>query len=170
MLKWFCPDLVLDSIYDLDLELLKKRGIKGIITDLDNTLVAWNDYTLEGPLKDWFKALRDSNIKICILSNSTSSKVADFAAKLGIPAVTKAVKPRRGGFRQSLLQMGLKAEETAVLGDQLFTDILGGNRTGLFTIWVKPISQNEFYGTKITRFFEKRLIKVLKSKGFIKTN
>ncbi len=167
MLKTFSPDLVLDSIYELDLAKLQKKGIKGIITDLDNTLVVWNAQQIEEPLYNWFSTLKEAGFKICILSNNSSGRVDEFAAMAGVPAVSKAVKPRRSGFRRALDQMDLKASETAVLGDQLFTDILGGNRTGLFTILVTPLSQNEFFGTRLVRQAEKLLIRKLKKKGLL---
>ena len=167
MLKRFSPDLVLDSIYDLDLRKLKKRGIKGIITDLDNTLVVWNAREVEEPLYNWFTTLKDSGFKVCILSNNSSGRVDDFAAMVGVPAVSKAVKPRRTGFRRALEHMNLKAPETAVLGDQLFTDIWGGNRTGLFTILVTPLSRKEFIGTRLVRQVENLLIRKLKKKGLL---
>lgn len=167
MLQKFSPDLVLDSIYELNIKKLQDNGIKGVITDLDNTLVAWNDQQVEEPLKNWFKTLKDAGFKVCILSNNSSGRVEEFAALAGVPAVSKAVKPRRGGFRRALEQMQLDASETAVLGDQLFTDILGGNRTGLFTILVTPLSQNEFFGTRLVRQVEKILIRKLKKKGLL---
>ena len=162
MLKKLSPDLILDSIYELDLEKLKKRGIRGIITDLDNTLVLWNAQEIEEPLQHWFQDLKDAGFKVCILSNNSSGRVQEFAALAGVPAVSKAVKPRRTGFRRALGQMGLQAGETAVLGDQIFTDILGGNRTGLFTILVTPLSQKEFFGTRLVRQVERILLRKLK--------
>lgn len=167
MLKKVTPDLVLNSIYDLDLAFLKKKGIKGIITDLDNTLVVWNVCQVEEPLEKWLFAVKEADFKLCILSNNSSGRVDDFAAKIGVPAVSKAVKPRRIGFRRALKQMGLKASETAVLGDQLFTDILGGNRAGLFTILVTPLSQKEFIGTRLVRQVERILLRKLKKKGLL---
>lgn len=167
VLKKFSPDLILDSIYELNLKDLQDKGIKGIITDLDNTLVAWNVQQIEEPLKDWLKTVKEAGFKVCILSNNSSGRVEEFAARAGVPAVSKAVKPRRGGFRRALEQMGLETSETAVLGDQLFTDILGGNRTGLYTILVTPLSQKEFFGTRIMRQVEKILIRKLKEKGLL---
>ncbi len=167
MLKKLTPNLILDSIYDLDLSLLQKNGIKGIIADLDNTLVVWNVRHVEEPLTEWLLTLKEAGLKICILSNNSSARVEDFAARIDVPAVSKAVKPRRIGFRRALEQMGLKASETAVLGDQLFTDILGGNRTGLFTILVTPLSQKEFFGTRLVRQVEKILLRKLKKKDLL---
>ncbi len=167
MLNKFCPDLVLDSIYDLKPEYLKELGIKGVITDLDNTLVAWNDCNLEDCLKDWFESFKKAGFKICILSNNSSSRVEEFANKVGLPFVSKAIKPRRTGFRRALEHLGMQTEEVAVIGDQILTDILGGNRTGLFTVLVTPVCQKEFIGTKVIRQFEKIILKKLKKRGLL---
>ena len=167
MIKYFTPDMVLNTVHDLDLNYLKQQGIEGIITDLDNTLVAWNDHQLNDKLKGWFLSLQKAGFKVCILSNNSLSRVEDFASQVGVPAVSKAVKPRRAGFRRALEHLKLQPKQTVVLGDQLFTDILGGNRTGLFTILVTPLSQKEFFGTRIVRQIERILLKKLKEKGLL---
>ncbi|RQD77554.1 MAG: YqeG family HAD IIIA-type phosphatase, partial [Candidatus Syntrophonatronum acetioxidans] len=154
MLKLLCPDVYLESIYDLDLEKLKKNGIKGIITDLDNTLISWGDNTIYPSLDQWFEKLKKEGFKICIVSNNSPDRVSTFAEKFNIPAVSGAAKPRRKPFRRALEELEIKPEEAAVLGDQVFTDVLGGNRLGLFTILVIPVSPREFIGTRVVRQME----------------
>ena len=161
MLKKLYPDLLLNSIYDLNIALLQEKGIKGIIADLDNTLVAWGASSVEEPLQEWLKTIQETGFKLCILSNNSPGRVDKFAAKAGVLAISQAVKPRRSGFHRALRQMDLKPHETAVLGDQIFTDILGGNRTGLFTILVTPISRKEFIATRFMRQLEKLVLKRL---------
>lgn len=167
MMDLLCPDVYLESIYELDLNKLKKKGIRGIITDLDNTLIAWNDDTIYPKLAEWFKILKEENFKVCIVSNNSRGRVKIFSDMLEIPAIPKAVKPRRKAFRVALDKMGLQPREAAVVGDQLFTDVLGGNRLGLFTVLVIPVSEREFIGTKIVRKVERWVLKKLQHKGLL---
>ena len=167
MLDLLCPNVYLESIYELDLNKLKKKGIRGIITDLDNTLIAWNDDTVYPKLDEWFRVLKEENFKVCIVSNNSKGRVKIFSDMLDIPAIPKAVKPRRKAFRIALDKMGLKPNEAAVVGDQLFTDVLGGNRLGLFTVLVIPVSEREFFGTRIVRKAERWVLKKLEHKGLL---
>lgn len=167
MLKMLCPDVYLESIYDLDLEKLKKKGIKGIITDLDNTLISWGENTIYPSLNEWFEKLRAEGFKVCIVSNNSPDRVSLFASNFDIPAVSGATKPRRRPFRRALEKLEIKPEEAAVLGDQVFTDVLGGNRLGLFTILVIPVSPKEFIGTRVVRQIERYVLKALKNRGML---
>lgn len=167
MWKLFCPDMYLKSIYELDAEILKNKGIRGIITDLDNTLVPWRGQNIYPQLEEWLKALKDQGFKLCIVSNNSPERGEKLARELGIPGVWYAVKPRRRAFRHAIEKMGIKPSETAVIGDQIFTDVLGGNRMGLFTILVLPMSRNEFVGTRATRLVERKVLKKLQKSGMI---
>jgi HAD superfamily phosphatase (TIGR01668 family) len=163
----FCPNLIVDSLYDIKTQSLQARGISGIIFDLDNTIVPWGTKDLCSEMVDWIQALKQNGFKICLLSNNTSKRVEDIAKMLDIPFVSKAFKPFKNGFRQAASAMQLPGEKVAVIGDQLFTDVLGGNRLGMFTVWVKPLSTKEFVGTKITRQVEKMMVRILKDKGLM---
>lgn len=168
MLHLVCPNLILKSVEYIDGTMLAQKGISGIIIDLDNTIVPWGSPFVHPKVYDWIGNLRKNGVKICLLSNSTSGRAREISGKLGIEFVSPAYKPSRSGFRRAVEALGLEPEEIAVVGDQLYTDILGGNRAGLFTIWVKPLSKHEFFGTKITRQLEKLTVWVLKSRGLIK--
>lgn len=154
-LKLLCPDQIVDSIYEIDLEELKKNNIKAIIADLDNTLVPWRSSDVQEKLTAWVADVRNHDLKIAIVSNNTSARVEAMSSQLGVIALAGAVKPRRGAFRSIAAQFNLDPAEVAVVGDQLFTDILGGNRTGMYTILVTPISKHEFIGTKAMRCVER---------------
>ncbi|MDW7651421.1 MAG: YqeG family HAD IIIA-type phosphatase [Bacillota bacterium] len=154
-LKLLKPDKIVDSIYDIDLELLQKKGIKALIADLDNTLVPWRSSEIQDKLVNWVNDVRNTGLKIAIVSNNTFTRVEAMSTQLGIIALSGAIKPRRRAFRSIASQFNLSPNEVAVVGDQLFTDILGGNRTGMFTILVTPMSNHEFIGTKAMRLLEK---------------
>ena len=123
-----------------------------MVLDLDNTLVMWHALEVSTEVRQWVRDLHDAGIKMCLLSNTHKPKrVRVVAEDLGIHFVPGGAKPRRRGFRRAVEAMGLQIEETAMVGDQLFTDIWGGNRTGLRTILVEPIAAREFWGTKIVQ-------------------
>lgn len=160
-MKKLYPDLYLNSIYEIDFEKLKILGIKGLIADLDNTLVAWNEEDISKRLGKWFNQAKKHGIAICVVSNNRSSRVYTFAENFDIPAIPKARKPRRKSFNRALEILNLSPREVAVIGDQMFTDVLGGNRVGLFTILIRPITDKEFIGTKFMRKIERHFLKKL---------
>jgi HAD superfamily phosphatase (TIGR01668 family) len=167
LLGLFLPNEHVKSIYEINAEDLKERGIKGIITDLDNTLVEWDRPNATPELKKWFQSLLDSNINVTIVSNNNKERVEAFASPVNIPFIFRARKPMRNAFNQALKKMNLKAEEVVVIGDQLLTDVLGGNRIGLHTILVVPVTQTDGLITKFNRRIERSILKKLRQKGLI---
>lgn len=165
LLNKLFPDICVDTIQEVPLEELKERGIKGFIIDLDNTTTHWNSNQLTPEVTEWFDTLKALGLQACFLSNNGEERVLGVAGGLAIPYVFRAQKPRRGGYRHAMQVMGTTAAETAVIGDQIYTDILGGNRTGLFTILVKPIHPREFMGTKISRMFERPVLWRIRKRG-----
>lgn len=158
------PDLYVQSVVEIPLENLAERNIKAFIFDLDNTITEWNSNIVNQEVLDWFITIKERGFQACILSNNGEQRVVGVAQRLGIPFIHRAAKPRRGSFYKAVKLMGVSARETAVIGDQIFTDVLGGNRAGLFTILVVPLARKEFMGTKISRAMEhfvlRRLTKI----------
>jgi hypothetical protein len=161
MLEKLQPNEIVDSIYEINLSNLKGKGIRAVIADLDNTLVPWRSTEIKDTLTAWVKDVKDAGLNLAIVSNNTSSRVHTLSEQLGVIAVSKAVKPRRRAFRNIASQFSLDPSEIAVVGDQLLTDVLGGNRTGMYTILVTPISKHEFIGTKLIRQIERFFLKLL---------
>ncbi len=159
MIKILQPRLFLTSIFDLDLPSLHARGVRGLIMDLDNTLVGWNRPDMTEELSNWLKGARDQGFKMCIVSNNMVDRVEQFANLAGVMAISKAAKPRRRSFTLAMKKMGSTPKSTAVIGDQVFTDILGGNRLDLYTILVHPIDSHEFWTTRIVRRLEKHFVR-----------
>lgn len=155
------PNLYLSSVYELDTNILKHRNIQNIIIDIDNTLVAWETELADEKTIDLVKKLLADDFKVCILSNNTKKRVEVFNEALSLPAIHKAGKPRRSAYKKALLQLKAEPSKTAVIGDQIFTDVLGGNRMGMFTVLVKPINQKEFIGTRLVRIVERSVLKKL---------
>lgn len=161
MLELLRPDLYVESLNQIPLVDLRKRGIKGLIIDLDNTITEWNRDMVHPEITRWLSALPEHGIGVCLVSNNGEQRVNKVANSLGIACVFKAGKPRRRAFRQAMSLMGTKQDNTAVIGDQIFTDVLGGNRLGLYTILVVPLNRREFVGTRLVRQVERLVLKKL---------
>jgi len=155
MLKKLKPNQTECSILDIDLHKLYLKGYRSILIDLDNTITPWNGNHIEHNLFDWFLQAKCLGFKLCILSNGSYRRVKVVANKLGILAASKKPKPLSRAFKHAIDLIGATPETTIMIGDQIFTDILGGNRLHLYTILVDPICDDEFLGTKFTRLMEK---------------
>lgn len=168
LLKKLLPHLHVNSIYEIDLEQLHKTGVRGIITDLDNTLVGAKEPLATPELIVWLKHVEAMGFNVVIVSNNKEARVSDFANPLSLPYVFRAKKPGNASFKKALKVLNLDAHETVVIGDQMLTDVLGGNRMGLYTILVMPISlKDEGFFTRINRRIEKKVLAKLKKKGLI---
>lgn len=161
------PNEHVKNVLHIAPEDLKAKGIKGIITDLDNTLVAWDCPSATPQLVSWFKELQRQGILVTIVSNNNEKRVKAFSNPLGIPFIFEARKPLTKAFKRALRNMGLKKDEVVMIGDQLLTDVLGGNRIGLHTILVVPVAQTDGLFTKINRKVERRILTWMKHKGMI---
>lgn len=162
MLKILYPDMYVNSLMEIPLEKLEILGKKAFILDLDNTVTEWNSNNIKEEIAEWFSLIKREGFKACILSNNREERVVAVAENLGIPYIHRAQKPRKGAFFRAADLMGVSGKQTVVIGDQVFTDVLGGNRAGLFTILVVPIAKREFLGTKISRIMEKLVLRRIK--------
>lgn len=135
MLKHFLPDQHVKSIFEITPHSLQEKGVKGIITDLDNTLVEWDRPNATPKLISWFEEMKQSNIKVTIVSNNNENRVKAFSHPLDIPFIYQARKPMGRAFRRALSEMGLRKEETVVIGDQLLTDVLGETEAASILFW-----------------------------------
>ncbi|GMA52116.1 hypothetical protein GCM10025857_34730 [Alicyclobacillus contaminans] len=161
------PDEYVADIQQIDLDKLRANGYRLILTDLDNTLVPWNHPELPDALVDWLRAVRQRGFSVCILSNNAGPRVNAFAAKAGVDYIAAARKPKQEAFRRALAQFGVPPEAAVMVGDQLFTDIQGGNRCGLYTILVLPIAEREWWGTRLVRRLERIVLRRLVRKGLV---
>lgn len=163
------PKVYVNSVYDIDLMKLKKtKKIKGIIIDLDNTLVAWGKKEVNQRIIDWVEEAKRIGLKICIVSNTNSKRVAELAQIFDVPYHSKYLKPFSIAFNNGLKILDTKKSETVVIGDQIFTDMWGGNRLKILTILVTPIVKKDSIGTFLHRNFEKIIISFWLRKGMIK--
>jgi uncharacterized protein len=167
MLKHFLPDQHVQNILDITPEMLVERGVKGIITDLDNTLVEWDRPEATPELIKWFTSIKEKGILITIVSNNTQQRVKSFSDPVEIPFIYSARKPMNKAFKRALKDMKLKNQEVVVIGDQLLTDVLGGNRIGLHTILVVPVASSDGFWTRFNRKIERIILSWMKRKGMI---
>ncbi len=148
------PKVYLNNVKEITYELLQENNIKGIILDVDNTLIDYYKKMPDG-VEQWCKDLKKRSIKFCIASNSNKKeKIKEVSEKLEIPYVYFAKKPLKMGLNKAKKIMGLKSEEVAVVGDQIFTDVLGANRCKMFSILVEPIKEKDILITIIKRPIE----------------
>lgn len=158
MLEKLKPDIMVNTLWEVPLEILKRNEIKGIILDLDNTLTDWNCLNISEDICEWIVSLKKYGFKICIVSNNGAERIEASIKDLDIPYVPNALKPGKRAFLKGMKLLGTTPHSTAIIGDQLFTDILGGKRLKLTTILVKPRSEKEFIGTKLVRKIEKAVL------------
>lgn len=154
MLQIFYPGEYRDSAYDLPYDRFYKNGTRGVIFDLDNTLVPHAEPADRRSI-ELFCRLKDLGLDTCLLSNNQHDRVADFAAQVHSKFIYKAGKPAVKGYQKAMAAMGTDAASTLFVGDQLFTDIYGANRAGIYAILVKPIHTREEFQIVLKRFPER---------------
>jgi putative phosphatase len=169
MLHQFCPRLVVPSVSSLAPEFFKSRGLQGALLDLDNTLVLWHGSTVEPAVADWVSRMQAEGLRFCLASNThRPRRLAELGTALGVSYELGVAKPGRAGLQRCLTRLGTPPEATAMIGDQLFTDIWGGNRCGLYTILVRPMSPHEFVGTRVvSRPLERLVLTALRRQGLL---
>ena len=164
---YFMPNDYVQSVFQIDIEKLANSGFKGIITDLDNTLVGWDVKTPTKEIQEWFKKANDLGLTITIVSNNNEKRVSGFSKDLDVDFIFKARKPMGRAFKKAIQHMNIKPEETIIIGDQMLTDVLGGNNNGLYTIMVVPVKKTDGFLTRLNRIIERRLLNYFKRKGYI---
>lgn len=146
------PRAVLPSLLHLTPTWLQERGLRGIILDLDNTLLPYGEEELPSAHRAWLESLK-TEVPVYLLSNALPERFARVQKALGLPGHAPALKPWLG-FRRALKALGLPAGQVAVVGDQVFTDVLGGNLVGAYTVLVPPLREKEHFYTRFIRLLE----------------
>ena len=158
------PKMFLKNAKEITYEMLEENGILGVILDVDNTLIDYYKNMLEG-IEDWCNNLKQRGIKFCIVSNSNKKeKVSMVAKKLDIPYIYFAKKPLKNGLKRAAKIMEIENKNVAVVGDQIFTDVLGANRTGMYSILVEPIEEKDIFITVVKRPIENYIKKKYQGK------
>jgi HAD superfamily phosphatase (TIGR01668 family) len=163
LLERFVPDEAVERLSRVDLDALRSQGLTTLLLDLDNTITPWRSLEVPEDIAAWLAEAKQ-HFRVCIVSNTSKMKrFTILKEKLGIEGVGFASKP--WGLKRVLRDMGLTPGEVVVLGDQLITDVAGGKMIGARSILVKPVSRDEFFGTKFVRAAESILFWLLKRRG-----
>jgi HAD superfamily phosphatase (TIGR01668 family) len=158
MLRFVTPHLRLDRVLDLPSRRLWALGIEGLLLDLDGTLKGYTAGEIPADVTDWVQGLRAEGFRLCLLSNGRPGRVGAFARVLEIPFVARACKPLPFGCHAAVRALGLRRDRVAVVGDQVFADVLAGRLAGLFTVLVPPTSPEEPWFTRLKRPLERRVL------------
>ncbi len=149
------PDGFAERLCRVSLDDLAARGFSGIIVDLDNTLVGYGQDHLNQEDAAWIATARRRGFAICLVSNNFNERVLRIGSTLGVPAVPSALKPLPRGFEAALRLLGTPRDQTVVVGDQLFTDMLGAKLLGLHCILTEPLVPKDWLGTRVLRMLER---------------
>jgi HAD superfamily phosphatase (TIGR01668 family) len=158
MLSLLTPDAIVDRVEDISIELLHGLGVRGVALDLDNTIVPWHTSDLSPAVADWVGRLLADGLRVCLLTNNYAGHATDVAQALSVPIIPGALKPLPAAFRRALAALAVPARESVVIGDQLFTDVLGGKLIGMHAILVRPLGGREFFTTRFMRLMERPLL------------
>jgi hypothetical protein len=164
----FKPDYYISSYEKLDLKKLKAKGIRLLLCDIDNTLVAWNDPDSNHKVKAFLKKVRHAGLDVALVSNALPKRAARFSKDLDVMVLPFSCKPLTHNIRKAMKWFQVKPEQTALLGDQVMTDMLGAHRAGIYAILTHPITESDKLDTKINRFFENIILNHYERKGEFK--
>lgn len=148
------PDYYVSTIHDIDFEVLKNRGIQVILLDVDNTIVPFKNPLPDQEILNWINMGKEEGFQFCLVSNAYPRRVEGIGLNLDIPFVFMAKKPLSSGVIKSLRIMNCHSREAVMVGDQIFTDVLAAKLAGVSTILVDPLTQSDFFMTKIYRVLE----------------
>ena len=139
------PAIIADALTDITPELLEERGIRLLMLDFDNTIVPYTTSVPEPLMEQWLLDMKQTDIPLCVVSNSKKDRVKIFCGNYGIPCITHAKKPFTRGIRECLAKFDIPASQAALVGDQIYTDTLGANAAGVMPILVKAIDNHNFW-------------------------
>lgn len=141
----FLPTIIVDSVTDLTPEFLNSRGIALLMLDFDNTIVPYTTDVPTPQMERWLRNMMDSQVKICVVSNSKNDRVKKFCNHYGIACITHAKKPFPKGIRECLAKYQISPERCALAGDQIYTDTMGARGCGVQAILVNAINNHNIW-------------------------
>jgi hypothetical protein len=165
MFSNYKPTWMVDAIYNVTPEQLKKHGIKAVLTDLDNTLIAWNNPDGTEELREWLEAMRIAEIPVVVVSNNNDERVTRAVEPFGLEFVARALKPLSRGINRACKNLNVDKNQVVMIGDQIMTDIRAANRAGVRSILVRPVIETDSWKTQFNRFMERRIMKYLLKKN-----
>ena len=156
-MKFFQPTALRERVTDISPDLLKSLGVKALLLDVDNTLATYTSHTPSQGSLEWVRAMEDAGFRMMIISNNFKERVSSFGAMFGLDTLSFAIKPLPVGYLRAAARLGVKRRECVIIGDQIFTDILGANLCGMKSILLTPIEPEEGFTFRVRRSFERGL-------------
>ncbi|RZI49933.1 YqeG family HAD IIIA-type phosphatase [Lactococcus kimchii] len=153
------PDFLVEAVYQLHPQRLKDLGIRTVMVDLDNTLIAWNNPDGTPELLAWLSEMRENGLKVIVVSNNKRERVARAVEKFGVEYIWRALKPFSWGIKKALKRFDERPENAVMVGDQLMTDVRAAHRAGVRSILVKPLVESDAWSTQVNRWRERRVWK-----------
>jgi len=153
------PDYYYESVFQIPYDELFKKNIRGLIFDIDNTLTRFDEKHPPAKIVALLKKLERMGFRICLCTNNTNKRLLSFSENLNYPGIANAIKPLARGLRYAMKTMGTSPTNTAIIGDQLLSDIWAGKNAKITTILVKPITDKDFFFVKIKRVVERFMLK-----------
>lgn len=157
------PTYMINNTFNLNPEKLKLNGITHILSDLDNTLIPWNSSELSPELIDWVKELKKYHIELIVVSNNSYERIEKAVKELDIRIVARAKKPLPFAIKNFVNRKTISKNKVLFVGDQLLTDVLAANLAGVATVLVKPLVDTDLKKTRVNRFFERPLLKLIQA-------
>ena len=165
LMNLLTPHLQLNSILELNPETVWPRGILGLLVDMDCTLKEHYSNYFRAEIVEWICRMHSAQIQLCVLSNGRSHRVRPLAQKLGLDCVADSRKPLTFGIDAAIAKMKLDRSEVAIVGDQIFSEVLGGRLAGIYTILVRPYEAKEPWYTRIKRPLERLVLRAVANRG-----
>ena len=160
MFYWLQPNLILNSVQDITPELLQTHNLRSLLLDVDSTLKRYRATEISPETIRWIESLKEADIQFCLLSNGRKYRIRPIAEQIDIPFIAPAMKPTPFGCQAAIKTMGFDPTSTAIVGDQVFADILAGKLAKIFTILITPIHpEEERWYTRIKRPAEKWVLR-----------
>jgi HAD superfamily phosphatase (TIGR01668 family) len=153
----FKPTAMKKRITDLSPQLFQKMGVKAVLLDVDNTIASYTSHEPIDGAVQWVRDMVEAGFRVIIVSNNFKKRVAPFAARFGLDCISFAIKPLPFGYIKAAKRLKEKCSQCVIVGDQIFTDVIGANLCGMKSILLTPIEPEEGFTFKIRRFFEKDL-------------
>lgn len=161
MFSTYKPTWMVEAIYQVTPEQLKKHEIKAVLTDLDNTLIAWNNPDGTEELREWLERMKQAEIPVVVVSNNSAERVERAIQQFDLDYVARALKPLSNGINRACKELAIEKSQIVMVGDQIMTDIKAANSAGIRSILVQPVVQTDGWKTQFNRFWERKIMKYL---------
>ena len=156
-MRLFRPTAIKPRIGDVTPQLLQRLGAGAVLLDVDNTIATYTSHEPAPGAVDWVKGLGEAGFRVVIVSNNYKRRVAAFAARFGVEFISFAIKPLPFGYVRAARMLGLRCRDCAIIGDQIFTDVIGANLCGMRSVLLEPIEPEEGWTFRVRRYFERGL-------------